>query len=785
MAGLFASLLGLGARAAEVGLLGMDAALGAAQRAAALVSGRDGRAPAKPPLDGPADPEAAASELANRLARLAVAIANRRVAPAEAPRRAWDALAASLPRQDLSDPRRLLALPLEAPLAAGTLATQTALRALLVARALPPGRFGEFLGFAGELFSDLRIYFGLRYDDELARLRERARRSPSDARVRLELGRTLGKCGLLEEAIAELGAAIDLATSDGLRRRALYERLVARCRAGDAEGAVADGAACVALDPADERARFWLWLAAERRGGYPEAVREDLRMTRNAGRAPVGVELEEVAAVIGLDKTSGGRGTAILDVDGDGYLDVVIAGAHAGVSLYRNNGDGTFTDASTGSGLDRCVYAFAIAAGDYDNDGRTDLFTTALGFFDGRGSLWHNEGDGTFRDVTKDAGIDCWGPAFAAAWADYDGDGRLDLFVANNAGGLFDRKTPNRLFQNQGDGTFREVAAEAGITGRWPSLGCCWGDFRNVGRPDLFVSNFGRAQLFRNEGDGTFTEVGRAAGIDEPAIGSVALCCDVDDDGWLDVVQLTYSRPADAIHTLRHGRGPADGQPMRVFKNNRDGTFTRIDRELGLDGCWGTMSAAVGDVDNDGFLDLLLGNGDPQMDRTEGPVLLRRDGSRFRDVTLAAGLPPAGKGHGANLADLAGDGRLHLIVGSGGLYPGDLLTTAVFRPKRRPGNYLNVRLAGAERNRDAIGARLVLRAAGREQHRVISGGTNFGCLPFEQHFGLGKGKAIERLEITWPNGKRQTLDSPPVNTTIRIVEGEGGWAAVYGRKAKR
>jgi ASPIC and UnbV len=160
-------------------------------------------------------------------------------------------------------------------------------------------------------------------------------------------------------------------------------------------------------------------------------------------------------------------------------------------------------------------------------------------------------------------------------------------------------------------------------------------------------------------------------------------------------------------------------------------------------------------------------------------MLLENDGCHFHNVTFAAGMPFTGKGHGANMADLAGDGRLHLIVGSGGLYPGDLLTTTVFRPKRLPGNYLNVRLMGTRSNRDAIGARLRLQAGGRAQHRLVSGGTGFGCLPYEQHFGLGTIMQIEWLEIRWPSGHLQRLEQLPLNQSIRIVEGKAGWEAVY------
>jgi hypothetical protein len=215
---------------------------------------------------------------------------------------------------------------------------------------------------------------------------------------------------------------------------------------------------------------------------------------------------------------------------------------------------------------------------------------------------------------------------------------------------------------------------------------------------------------------------------------------------------------------------------MRLYHNNRDGTFTLHNRDIGLGGCWGTMSGNAGDFNNDGCLDLVLGNGSPRMDRLEPVVLMQNDGmGKFRNVTFSAGLPFTGKSHGANLADLFGDGRLSVLVASGGAYPGDLLTASVYCPKRLPGNYLNVRLIGTRSNRDAIGARVALEAGGRRQYREVSGGSSFGCLPFEQHFGLGDLTAVDALEIRWPSGLRQRLDDLP----IRITEGQDAWADVY------
>jgi len=221
---------------------------------------------------------------------------------------------------------------------------------------------------------------------------------------------------------------------------------------------------------------------------------------------------------------------------------------------------------------------------------------------------------------------------------------------------------------------------------------------------------------------------------------------------------------------------------MRVYHNNRDGTFSLRSRELGIDGCWGTMTGNGADLNNDGRVEFLLGNGSPRMDRLEPLILLESDGNQYRNVTFSTGLPFVGKSHGTNCADLFGDGRLSVIIAAGGAYPGDLLTASVYYPKERPGNYLNVRLNGTKSNRSAIGARVTLTAGEGQQMREVGGGTNFGCLPFEQHFGLGKQTEIEALEVRWPSGLRQRIENPPVNRTISITEGRQEWVEVYARQ---
>ncbi|MBZ5507082.1 MAG: CRTAC1 family protein [Acidobacteriia bacterium] len=761
----------------EAGLVTINTALQSIQSAISRVAGQTPPKPlTAPPLEGPGDIDSAASDFANRLAGIV------RFTPFEAPelaaglKKALSAARISFGNIDPAN-RNSVVFPMQLALSFSTLFIQQALRMLVTYEMVGPEKYLRFITDFTESFTDTPIYVGLEYraliEDYEARLVQR----PDDAAIRVELGRTQIKCGLHDQAADNLLKASD---NPSVRALALHEAAVALHRAGKLERAARVGSSALTANPGNERARAWLWLTAQQLGGYPEFIPVDQRMQMKVGYDQPTVEFEDIAPRIGLDKTSGGRGVAVFDYNNDGLLDVAIASAHGGCNLYRNNGDGTFTDVSVSSGLDAAINSFIITVGDYNNDGFADLFITRLGFYVGEGQLYRNNGDGTFTDVTAQAGLKVWGPAFSASWVDYDCDGRLDLFIANNMGGMFDRKTPNRLFHNNGDGTFTEVTEEAGLSTMWPTIGSAWGDYNNDGYPDLFLSNaLGKSQLYRNNGDGTFTDVSAEANIGDNCFGSISLWCDYDNDGLLDIVQFTWSDHENVIHTMRHGEGPPDGKPARIYHNNGDGTFTLRSRDIGLTGCWGTMSGNAGDFNNDGNIDLVLGNGSPRMDRLEPPILLENDGKRFRNVTFAAGLPFGGKGHGSNMADLFGDGRLSVIVASGGAYPGDLLTTRVFYPKRLPGNYLNVRLEGTTSNRSAIGARICLEADGRKQYRDVSGGTNFGCLPFEQHFGLAAAHKVDALQIRWPSGLVQRFTGLPINDTVRFTEGRTGWERPY------
>jgi tetratricopeptide (TPR) repeat protein len=772
----FSQLMKLPFTILETGLVTMGSVLNAAQRTVSTAMGQPKTQLKKPPVNGATDIDTAVSDFMNGVARIV------RFTPISGPEfaRASGELLATARKSfhyiNLNDPRNV-GLPAQMAISFGTLFVQSALRGLATYEVMGSSRIVRLATDFFEMFTEFPVFVGLEYDAMIERFRERLAVAPNDYSTRMELGHALVKCGLYDEAEREL---MLIPEHSEHRARALHEAGVGLYRAGRFARAAKMTNAALAVNPEDQRVQLILWLTAQKLGGYPDYVPLNHRMMVKAGFEKPRVEFEDIAAKIGLDKTSAGRGIAIFDYDNDGFLDIAVASAHGATNLYHNNGDGTFTDVSVGSGLDNCVNSFALSVGDYDNDGFPDLFVTRLGFYAGACQLFHNNGDGTFTDVTAKAGLEVWGPGFTPSWIDYDGDGYLDLFIANNLGGLFERKTPNRLFHNNGDGTFTETTEQAGLNTIWPTIGGAWGDYDNDGRPDLFLSNgLGRSQLYHNNGDGTFTDVSDKAGITETGFGSPAFWFDYDNDGWMDIAQFEWSDHEDVIYTLKNGEGPPDGKPMRVFHNNRDGSFTDVSRDIGLNGCWGTMSGNAADFNNDGYLDIVLGNGSPKMDRMEPMIMMENDGTRFRNVTFAAGLPFTGKSHGVNMADLFGNGRMSVLVAAGGAYPGDLLTMGVYYPKVLPGNWVNVRLKAVKSNGSAIGAKVSIDAGGRKQYREITGGSNFGCLPLEQHFGLAEIPAIDTLEITWPSGLKQRFENIPINNTYEFTEGQAGWVEPY------
>ena len=521
---------------------------------------------------------------------------------------------------------------------------------------------------------------------------------------------------------------------------------------------------------------------------------------------PAPAHFSEVAAASGLhfEMRSGGQvknyileskggGGALLDYDGDGWLDIyLVNGAQLGDpappnALYRNQGNGAFDDRTQAAGVGGAQWGMGCAVGDYDNDGASDLYVTNYG----PNALYHNEGDGTFREVGQAAGVDLADWSTSATFGDYDRDGDLDLYVAQYlqfapervpprggmwkgvlvfAGPLGLTGAQDALYRNEGDGTFRNVTRQAHVEQAEPTygLGALFCDYDRDGDPDLYVANDSAPNfLYRNEGD-TFREIGVAAGAALSAEGVAQAGMgiaygDYDRDGFGDFLVTHFE---DDYNTL--------------YRNRRDGTFAVASTAAGLAEpslphlAFGTCFL---DYDNDQDQDLFVANGHvyPQIRHlnpdgyAEPNQLFANEGptADYRFSAVAAGdlsLPAVSRG--AAKGDYDNDGDVDLLVfnldGSPSLLRNDTGNQL---------NWLTLRLVGTASNRDGIGARVAVVSGGVEQvAERVSGGSFLSHSDGRVHFGLGANTAAERIEIHWPSGRTQHLEDVAANQFLVVEE---------------
>ena len=507
-----------------------------------------------------------------------------------------------------------------------------------------------------------------------------------------------------------------------------------------------------------------------------------------------------------LEKAGGGA--AFFDYDNDGYLDIFLVNGSRlegfdskeapSNYLFHNNHDGTFTDVTEKAGLKHSGWGQGVCVGDYDNDGFEDLFVT----YYGHNVLYHNRGDGTFEDVTRKAGLDSketrWGTS--CAFLDYNKDGWLDLFVANYLD--FDLQTAplpgssnytcnwkgmpvycgprglkggqNILYRNNGDGTFTDVSAAAGIVKKGEEhfgLGVGISDFDNDGWPDIFVSCDSTPNiLFHNNGNGTFTDIALLAGVayngegNEQAGMGVGIG-DYDRDGFFDIIKTNFS---DDTPTLYHNEG--------------DGSFTdrTIQARLGFHTHFLGWAPGFIDYDNDGWPDIFMANGHvyPEIgahstDTTfrECKLLYRNQGNgTFEDVSTQTGpgLLIEKSSRGAAFGDYDNDGNVDILVNNMNDLP-----SLLHNEGGNQNHWLSVKTIGTRSNRDGIGARITIFYGHQHQtDEVRSGGSWASQNDLRVHFGLGSADKVDRLEIRWPSGLTENLYNVTANQFLVVREGE-------------
>lgn len=501
-----------------------------------------------------------------------------------------------------------------------------------------------------------------------------------------------------------------------------------------------------------------------------------------------------------------GCGAAALDYDGDGWLDLFLVngttlegfpkGQEPTSHLYRNKGNGAFEDVTARAGLTQTGWGQGACAGDYDNDGRPDLFVT----YWGQNRLFRNKGDGTFEDVTARAGITDvrkrWGAG--CAFLDYDRDGRLDLIAANYidldlsstpvpSSGLCRYKGlpvacgppglpggKNVLYRNRGNGTFEDVSDTSGISrarGTY-GLGVSTLDFDDDGWVDVYVANDSNpSALYRNNRDGTFTDIGTSAGCaysqdGKPQAGMGVAIGDYDRNGTLDIFKTNFAGDTSTLYSNTGANLCED----RTFQGG-----------IGLNTRWLGWGVSFLDLDNDGWLDLFLVNGHvyPEVDRlkTEAGYKQRKvvyrnlTNGRFEDVTMKLGEPAMTPkaGRGAVFADFDNDGDVDVIVNN--IHD----TPDYFRLDRTSGaHWISITLTGTASNRSAIGARVRIVAAGATQRQdVIGGGSYYSQNDLRLHFGLGTTTAVDRVEVRWPNGREESWTGLQIDRLHTLTEGSG------------
>jgi hypothetical protein len=548
-------------------------------------------------------------------------------------------------------------------------------------------------------------------------------------------------------------------------------------------------AACAVLVVAAE----WLLLGAAQ---APSPIRFGLKTI------PFRLENDETPAKNAPETMPGG--VAIFDYNGDGRPDIFFTnGANIATlkkdspkyrnRLFRNDGNGVFTDVTDAAGLGGSGYDMGVAVADYDNDGRPDIFVAGLH----HSALYHNNGDGTFTDVTVKSGLDAslnrpdpqYGPLWAvtAVWVDVNNDGLLDLFVVNYmqwtysdqplcgfrgvadyCSPKFYKGQPNQLFLNKGDGTFQDVSQEWGIRDHvGKGMGVGMADYDLDGRPDLFVTNDASYNsLFHNLGN-RFEEVAFETGVALPEDGSFISGMGLDfrdfnNDGYPDIAFVALNN-----------------QTFPLFENTGKGTFREITTPSGMREPSRGMSgfgAALYDFDNDGWKDLFVSRGhvesisQPSQPVDQYNTVFRNLGpiEKWADLTEAAGLdaaPPA-RHRGCAFGDLDGDGHIDVVVTALGKD-----AEVWMNRSEKSGHWLDIALRGTKSNRDGIGARIKLATKSDAQYNHMT--TSVGYASSSDgpvHFGLGADSRAESIEIHWPSGIVQTLKDVEADRILKVTE---------------
>jgi hypothetical protein len=522
-------------------------------------------------------------------------------------------------------------------------------------------------------------------------------------------------------------------------------------------------------------------------GQYPDQVPAEYLIPLERFAKPVDFpRFRNVAQAVGVDTFSLSGSVIADDFDNDGDIDLLVSSYDVAepARLFRNDREQGFVERTEEAGLLGILGGLNMIQGDYNNDGFVDVYILRGAWWAASGqhpdSLLRNNGDGTFHDVSFAAGMGPpYHPSQTARWADFDNDGWLDLYVGNES--TAEHAAPSQLYHNNRDGTFTEIAAKAGVTNDRYAKGVAAGDYDGDGDMDIYVSNLhDRNRLYRNNGDLTFTDVAESLGVDLPLDSFPAWFWDFDNDGNLDIYVTTFGFTTAGLADF-YANGVPPGELPKLYRGDGEGHFEDVAASVGLTKPSCTMGTNFGDLDNDGFLDFYLGTGAPKYSELmPNQMYWNRAGKEFVEVTFAGGFGHLQKGHGIAFADLDLDGDQEVFEQMGGALRGDKYHDVLYENPGFGRHWIAVMLVGTRSNRSAIGARIQAdftdSGGERSVYRWVGSGASFGANPLRQSIGLADADRVERLTITWPSGLVEELHDLPAGQLIEIVEGQGTWS---------
>lgn len=456
----------------------------------------------------------------------------------------------------------------------------------------------------------------------------------------------------------------------------------------------------------------------------------------------------DVSEQSGFNNLGANKGVAIGDYDNDGDDDVYISLTSGSNVLYQNNGDGTYTNQAASLGVNYSGNTHASIWGDFDNDGHIDLY---LGNKNASNKLYHNNGDGSFTDITEAAGVGVVSDPRSMLVADVDRDGYLDIYVLN----LF---AENALLRNNGDLTFTDITMESGATDPQLSMGAMFFDYDNDGDPDLYLTHDGNQPniLYQNDGTGKFVDVSATSGTNYAGFGMGVDFGDINNDGWLDIY---FTNLYD--NTLLLSNGDPNGTGEVTFTDISDQAMV-TDQGMG----WGTTFL---DYNNDGLQDIYMVN-DSYFSPLPNILYRNKGDNTFEIVSANSPLASMYAAYGTACTDINKDGLVDIFVANSGDDDGNQLFQNM---TSNAGNWFQLKTVGTISNRLAIGTKVTIEAGGKIFTDEVSGGSGYASQNSQTlHFGLGAIETIDKMTIRWPNGLVETYENLAVNELMIAVENE-------------